>query len=145
MELREIFAPVAEEMDEVGRTLKTLMRQVYDQTSAARGKTGIIDRIVQHPFTVPGKRIRPALVLLCYHATGGEDPSAALPAAGAAISAIIKTPPMSQFLTAYIMAFSFIEMVWIVFCASAWSALPGGPLCECTGRRWGTLQRKLCR
>jgi geranylgeranyl pyrophosphate synthase len=73
MDLRKIFAPVAEEMDGVERALKTLMRQVGEQTAAARGKNGIIDRIVQHPFTVPGKRIRPAIVLLVAHAANPVD------------------------------------------------------------------------
>jgi geranylgeranyl pyrophosphate synthase len=78
MDLRKIFAPVAEEMDGVDRALKTLMRHVGEQTAAARGKNGIIDRIVQHPFTVPGKRIRPALVLLVAHAAhpGGDGADA---------------------------------------------------------------------
>jgi octaprenyl-diphosphate synthase len=71
MELARIFAPVADEMKAVDKKLKTLMRSVGVQTSAARGKAGIIDRIVQHPFEVPGKRIRPALVLLTARAIGG--------------------------------------------------------------------------
>jgi geranylgeranyl pyrophosphate synthase len=74
MELREIFAPVAGEMESVDSALKALMRQVGVQTAAARGKNGIIERIVQHPFTVPGKRIRPAVVLLAAHAAGGAVP-----------------------------------------------------------------------
>jgi octaprenyl-diphosphate synthase len=75
MDLRKIFAPVAEEMDGVERALKTLMRHVSEQTAAARGKNGIIERIVQHPFAVPGKRIRPAIVLLVAHAANPADAS----------------------------------------------------------------------
>ncbi len=71
MELSTIFAPVADEMQEVDRELKALMRRVSEQTAAARGRAGILERIVQHPFAVPGKRIRPALVLLMTHAVGG--------------------------------------------------------------------------
>ena len=41
MELRTIFAPVAEEMNAVDRALKTLMQNVARQTAAARGSTGI--------------------------------------------------------------------------------------------------------
>jgi octaprenyl-diphosphate synthase len=49
---------------------------VSEQTAAARGKNGIIERIVQHPFAVPGKRIRPAIVLLVAHAANpGDDKS----------------------------------------------------------------------
>lgn len=75
MELARIFAPVADEMKAVDRELKTVMRSVGVQTAAAKGKAGIVDRIVQHPFEVPGKRIRPALVLLTARAIGGApDP-----------------------------------------------------------------------
>ena len=71
MDLGSIFTPIAAEMREVDRDLKELMRRVAEQTAAARGKAGILERIVQHPFAVPGKRIRPALVLLTAHAVGG--------------------------------------------------------------------------
>jgi octaprenyl-diphosphate synthase len=72
MELGPIFAPVADEMAEVDTGLQALMRDVGAQTAAARGKARILDRIVQHPFAVPGKRIRPALVLLTAHAVASE-------------------------------------------------------------------------
>jgi octaprenyl-diphosphate synthase len=78
MELARIFAPVADEMKAVDKELKTLMRSVGVQTAAARGKAGIIDRIVQHPFEVPGKRIRPALVLLTARAVGGTPDQGSL-------------------------------------------------------------------
>jgi len=60
MELGVIFAPVAEEMKEVDRELKALMRRVSEQTAAARGRAGILERIVQHPFAVPGSASAPA-------------------------------------------------------------------------------------
>ena len=68
MDLGRIFSPVRPEMEAVDAQLRVLMRQVGAQTAAARGKAGILDKIVQHPFAVPGKRIRPALVLLTAHA-----------------------------------------------------------------------------
>jgi geranylgeranyl pyrophosphate synthase len=76
MDLGPIFAPVAEEMAAVDAGLQALMRKVGAQTAAARGKAHILDRIVQHPFAVPGKRIRPALVLLTAHAvtSAGRSP-----------------------------------------------------------------------
>jgi geranylgeranyl pyrophosphate synthase len=75
MELARIFAPVADEMKAVDRTLKALMMSVGEQTVARKGKAGILERIVQHPFAVPGKRLRPALVLLTARAGGGSpDP-----------------------------------------------------------------------
>jgi octaprenyl-diphosphate synthase len=78
MKLARIFAPVADEMKAVDKELKKLMRSVGVQTAAARGKAGIIDRIVQHPFEVPGKRIRPALVLLTARAIGGTPDQGSL-------------------------------------------------------------------
>lgn len=89
MELGTVFAPVGREMAAVDRQLQALMRQVGAQTAAARGKAGILERIVQHPFAVPGKRIRPALVLLTAHAVeaGGKgaipDPESLVTLAGA--------------------------------------------------------------
>jgi geranylgeranyl pyrophosphate synthase len=85
MELGTVFAPVGPEMAAVDRQLQALMRQVGAQTAAARGKAGILERIVQHPFAVPGKRIRPALVLLTAHAveSGGKG---AIPDADSLIS-----------------------------------------------------------
>ena len=73
MELGPIFKPVAQEMAEVDKRLQALMHEVGAQTAAARGKARILDRIVQHPFAVPGKRIRPALVLLTAHAVSSEN------------------------------------------------------------------------
>jgi geranylgeranyl pyrophosphate synthase len=72
MELGPIFAPVAQEMAAVDTALQALMREVGAQTAAARGKARILDRIIQHPFAVPGKRIRPALVLLTAHAVSSD-------------------------------------------------------------------------
>ncbi|MGA2976839.1 MAG: polyprenyl synthetase family protein [Spirochaetia bacterium] len=72
MDLARIFAPVAEEMKAVDDGLKALMRRVGTQTAAARGKAHILDGIIHHPFAVPGKRIRPALVLLTARAIGAE-------------------------------------------------------------------------
>jgi len=89
MELGTVFAPVGREMAAVDKQLQALMRQVGAQTAAARGKAGILERIVQHPFAVPGKRIRPALVLLTAHAVqdggGGAipDPESLVTLAGA--------------------------------------------------------------
>jgi geranylgeranyl pyrophosphate synthase len=64
MDLGMIFAPVRKDMEAVDTALRALMQAVGKQAMARRRGLGILDRIVQHPFTVPGKRIRPALVLL---------------------------------------------------------------------------------
>jgi len=88
MDLGSIFAPVAEDMKEVDRELKALMRRVSEQTAAARGRAGILDRIVQHPFAVPGKRIRPALVLLTTRAVGGSPDHESLIALASAVEVL---------------------------------------------------------
>ena len=72
MKLERIFTPVEPQMRAVDVKLQALMGQAAAQTLAARGKAGILDRIIQHPFAVPGKRIRPALVLLVAGALGTE-------------------------------------------------------------------------
>jgi geranylgeranyl pyrophosphate synthase len=64
MDLGRIFAPVQKDMEAVDVGLRALMHNVGKQAFARRRGLGILDKIVQHPFTVPGKRIRPALVLL---------------------------------------------------------------------------------
>ena len=75
MDLARIFEPVRKDMEAVDVELQALMRKVGEQAMARRRGLGILDRIVQHPFTVPGKRIRPALVLLSAGAarTAGPD------------------------------------------------------------------------
>jgi len=77
MDLARIFEPVRGDMEAVDTELQVLMRKVGEQAMARRRGLGILDRIVQHPFTVPGKRIRPALVLLSAEASlaaGGTHP-----------------------------------------------------------------------
>jgi geranylgeranyl pyrophosphate synthase len=79
MDLARIFEPVRKDMGAVDVELQALMRKVGEQALARRRGLGILDRIVQHPFTVPGKRIRPALVLLSAGAArpGGGVPTGA--------------------------------------------------------------------
>ncbi len=88
MRLEAIFRPVADEMKEVDGELRLLMRRVSEQTAAARGGAGILERIVQHPFAVPGKRIRPALVLLTARAAGGSPDHESLIALASAVEVL---------------------------------------------------------
>jgi len=80
MELARIYAPIAADMVRVGEELSQLMAGVGEGAGAApRG--GMLGRIVSHPLVVPGKRLRPALVLLSSCAAGPNG--AALPALSA--------------------------------------------------------------
>jgi geranylgeranyl pyrophosphate synthase len=74
MDLARIYAPVQDDMKAVDVQLQALMRKVGEQALGRRSGLGILDRIVQHPFKVPGKRIRPALVLLSAGAARAGSP-----------------------------------------------------------------------
>jgi geranylgeranyl pyrophosphate synthase len=79
MELADIFAPVASDLSLVEEDLKKIARLIATSRQEGPGSGGILSKIVQHPFTVPGKRIRPALVLLCSRTVGApEDPLAVI-------------------------------------------------------------------
>jgi heptaprenyl diphosphate synthase len=86
MDLARIFEPVKKDMEAVDVELQALMRKVGEQALARRRGLGILDRIVQHPFTVPGKRIRPALVLLSAGAARGAGGVLPAPEHGSLIS-----------------------------------------------------------
>jgi octaprenyl-diphosphate synthase len=88
MDLGTIFSPVAEDMKAVDRELKGLMERVGEETAPRRWRTGILGRIVQHPFAVPGKRIRPALVLLSARASGGSADAGSLLSLAAAVEVL---------------------------------------------------------
>jgi octaprenyl-diphosphate synthase len=62
--LRALYAPVAQELDEVER----LLRQELSSDNP------FVDRLTQHGFRLGGKRLRPALVLLSAQACGGIRP-----------------------------------------------------------------------
>ncbi len=75
MELAKILKAVSSDLSsvevELGRSTAAIA------SSGADGE--ILSRIIQHPFAVPGKRIRPALVLLADRAAGGVAPAADAP------------------------------------------------------------------
>jgi geranylgeranyl pyrophosphate synthase len=72
MELTSVFGPVAAEMRRVEEELARLVARLGEEGSAAARASDVLGPIVSHPFAVPGKRIRPALVLLSAGAAGGR-------------------------------------------------------------------------
>jgi len=58
--LRRLYAPVHDELDRVEQLLRKELRSDYP----------FVDRLVKHGFRLGGKRLRPALVLLCGKASG---------------------------------------------------------------------------
>ena len=74
MDLEAIFEPVSKELELVERELKTALSRIGASSTEHQSRLGILPGIVTHPFSVPGKRIRPALVLLASRAVDGSFP-----------------------------------------------------------------------
>jgi octaprenyl-diphosphate synthase len=78
MELAGIFEPVSRDMKSVERELKLISDEMSRTAGPGRRTGGILGRIVQHPFAIAGKRIRPALVLLSSGSVGALEGSPSL-------------------------------------------------------------------
>jgi len=84
MTIDKVFEPLQADMTAVDVELKALMKRVGSEMDPNRSRLGILGGIVQHPFAVPGKRIRPALVLLAYRALeASADADSLIPLAAA--------------------------------------------------------------
>jgi len=88
MTLDKVFEPLRDEMNAVDAELKTLMGRVGSEMDPSRTRLGILGGIVQHPFAVPGKRIRPAMVLLSYRALGASADADSLVSLAAAVEVL---------------------------------------------------------
>ncbi|HVP17738.1 MAG TPA: polyprenyl synthetase family protein [Spirochaetia bacterium] len=88
MTLEKVLEPVRDEMTAVDRELRSLMKQVGKEMEPGRNGLGILGGIVQHPFAVPGKRIRPALVLLSYRSLEANADSDSLISLAAAVEVL---------------------------------------------------------
>ncbi len=77
MDLKRIFEPVRDDLGLVEGELKEAMVAVGSAADSRPGPLGLLRGIVQHPFTVPGKRMRPALLLLAARAARVESREAA--------------------------------------------------------------------
>ena len=74
MVIDEIFDPVSEELDLVEEELKSQIDSIVNSHSSGP-RRGFIKRAIQHLFNTPGKRLRPALVLLTAKSLGNTDAS----------------------------------------------------------------------
>lgn len=74
MELTSIFTPIVAELAQVESELAAVTRRLGADSADRALPLGIMASIAQHPFAVPGKRMRPALVLLASHMADGNKP-----------------------------------------------------------------------
>ncbi|HTX71266.1 MAG TPA: polyprenyl synthetase family protein [Rectinemataceae bacterium] len=91
MQLEAIFEPVSGELELVERELRTAMSRIAEGAGGSgqqRSPLGILPGIIKHPFAVPGKRIRPALVLLASRAVDGSFPREPLIKLAAAVEVL---------------------------------------------------------
>ncbi len=87
MDLEKTLEPLRQDMKAIDEELKSIMRLISSDTAQGSG-AGILKGIVQHPFAVPGKRIRPAMVVLIYRALGGTADSDSLVSLAAAVEVL---------------------------------------------------------
>jgi geranylgeranyl pyrophosphate synthase len=86
MELARVLEPIAGDLAAVEGRLAAVASRI---ASSGQAPSGILEEISRHPFAVPGKRLRPALVLLAARAgdgaggpsTGGSPAAVGLAAA----------------------------------------------------------------
>jgi len=88
MDLARALEPLTADMQAVDKELKTLIALIGSEADPRRSRMGILGGIVQHPFAVPGKRIRPAMVVLTYRALGGTADSDSLVSLAAAVEVL---------------------------------------------------------
>jgi geranylgeranyl pyrophosphate synthase len=72
MELLRIFEPIVAELAQVEKELGVVTDRIGEEAADRVLPLGILASIAKHPFVVPGKRMRPALVLLSSRIADGE-------------------------------------------------------------------------
>ncbi|HTP57523.1 MAG TPA: polyprenyl synthetase family protein, partial [Spirochaetia bacterium] len=88
MTLEKVFEPLRQDMAAVDVELNALMKRVGTEMDPKRTRLGILSGIVQHPFAVPGKRIRPAIVVLSHRALGADAGGESLVSLAAAVEVL---------------------------------------------------------
>jgi octaprenyl-diphosphate synthase len=73
VELSEVLEPILPEMAAVEGRLGAVAERLASSNGSSSDSSSILREISYHPFAVPGKRLRPALVLLSFRADG--DPT----------------------------------------------------------------------
>jgi octaprenyl-diphosphate synthase len=68
VDISKALEPIAAEMAAAEAELGAVAARIASSDGARPAPLGILDQISRHPFAVPGKRLRPALVLLSYRA-----------------------------------------------------------------------------
>jgi octaprenyl-diphosphate synthase len=76
MELSGVYRSVSGELKEVEEELKVQMKDMYELHAREREDLVFLEGIVNHVFQVPGKRLRPILVLLSARAAWAHAASA---------------------------------------------------------------------
>lgn len=71
MLLEKVLEPIVDEMAQVELELAAVSARIASSDGTRPAPKGILEQISRHPFAVPGKRLRPALVLLSSLAGGG--------------------------------------------------------------------------
>jgi geranylgeranyl pyrophosphate synthase len=75
VELTKVLEPILPEMAAVEDELAAMSARIALSGGPAEARAaplGILERIAAHPFAVPGKRLRPALVLLSFRAAAAS-------------------------------------------------------------------------
>jgi octaprenyl-diphosphate synthase len=73
MDISKVLEPIVGEMAAIEVKLDEVAARIASSDGAYPSPLGILDQVARHPFAVPGKRLRPALVLFAFRAGAPTD------------------------------------------------------------------------